>query len=159
MSLKGDIFRNNLKHSLGVQGLDEINEEHTQGIIDFMKLHHDREGVKEAITRLPRFVPNTKAVIEAMSSTFIPIVKSTETEVIALKEIIGQLNNMSDKTHFSQKDREKIFDLIDKFSGTLANQLEKNSKLKKRIIDNLGKIGAVAIIMGGVIINQAIKRN
>jgi hypothetical protein len=159
MSIKGDIFRNNLKQSLGVQSLDQINAEHTQGIIDFMSMHHDRASVREAVTGLPNFIPNTKAVLEAMSSTFISIVKSTETEVLALKEIIVQLNNMLDKPNVSQKDRDKIFDLIDRFSAILTNQLEKNSELKKGLIDILGKIGAVAVIVGGAIITQALKRN
>lgn len=158
MSIKGDIFRNNLKQSIGVQRLDQISEEHTQGIIDFMKMHHDLAGVKEAVTGLPNFIPNARAVLEAMSSTFNPIVQSMDTEVLALKEIIGQLNNMLEKAHFSQSDRDKIFDLIDKFTGMLAKQLEKNADLKNRIVDYVGRFGHVVGILGAITVGLSIAK-
>jgi hypothetical protein len=158
MTIKGNIFRNNLKQFIGVHSLDQINEKHSNEIINFMKMHHDIAGVKEAVTGLPNFIPNARAVLEAMSSTFNPIVQSMDTEVLALKELIGQLNSMLGKDQFSQSDRDKIFDLIDKFTGMLAKQLEKNADLKKTIVDYAGRAGSVLGIFGVIIFGLSIAK-
>ena len=157
MSVKSDVYLNNLKQHLGINDINEVNEDHAEEILKYINLHSDVEVFKELVKIIPDFISYAKETITNMNKTLRAIINSGVSEVNDLKEIIVQLNKMLENEKLTEKDKDRIFDLIIRFQDTLKEQMRSNAELKKIITKGTIGVGAlVTLMIGGYIIYKIV---
>jgi len=157
MSVKSDIYLNNLKLHLGINSLDQITEDHAEEILNFIKKHQDTEVLKELVKIMPDFFSFAKKANEEMNKTCNNIIKAGIIEINVLREIILQLSTMLENEKLSENDKERVFDLIKKFQTTLQDLIDKHQQLKVLIIKGTISVGLLSTAMfGGFLIYKAI---
>ncbi|MFX0137299.1 MAG: hypothetical protein ACFFDN_26915 [Candidatus Hodarchaeota archaeon] len=152
MSIKSNAYLTNLKLHLGVNSLNEITEDHAKEILKYIKKHDDPEVLKELMKIMPDFFSFAKEANKNLNKTYHDIVKAGISDVNALKEIIMQLNKELDNNNLTEKDKDRIFDLIKEFQNILKKIIVDNTTIRKMII-----AGAFlsTTMLGGLIIYKA----
>jgi len=157
MSIKSDVYLNNLKLHLGINSLDEITEDHAEEILKYIKKHQDTEVLKELVKIMPDFFSFAQKANEEMNKTCNNIIKAGIIEVNVLKEIILQLSAMLENEKLSENDKEKIFDLIKQFQNNLQDLINKHQQLKMLIVKGTISVALLSTAMfGGLLIYKAI---
>ena len=152
MSLKSDLYLNNLKLHLGIRDLSQIKDEHSEKIFEYVKLHEDKDVIKELFKTLPDFLSFAQEGLKQMSEIVKKLIAAGEKDVEDLKVIITQLNDLLKCDHLTDQDKDKIFDLMDKYSTMLEDQLKRN------FIERMGILSVVSftVFMGVFLIYKSL---
>lgn len=156
MSLKSDLYLNNLKLHLGIRDLSQIKEEHSEKIFEYMKLHEDKDVIKELFKTLPNFLSFAQESLKKMSGIVREMISAGETEVETLKVIITQLNDLLKHDHLGDREKDRIFDLMDRYSTMLDEQLKRNNTLRGEVFYGLLGYATFTLILGGFIIYKSL---
>jgi hypothetical protein len=145
MGKKSDALIIALLNHLGIKDLSEINDTHIGKIVDFLKVYPDSDIVKEIIKTYADFLTYARDTITGFNNILSELIKSEAVNVEHLKSIIQQLIVLVDQNNISEKDKDRIFDLIQDFRIMLDKELERIDRRKRMIIIAATGITGVAV--------------
>lgn len=134
MTIKTKAYIDNLKQYLGVTDLNQINDTHSEKISQYLDKNQSSDVFKEILKSLPDLIPVVTASIKMMEDTYTKIIESGNYDINTIKEIIISLNKLIEKDNLTEKDKDRIFELMSQYKQTLDEQLERNHELKKYIL-------------------------
>ena len=133
ISIKTKIYLENLKKFLGVSSLNKITKNDVKLIAEYLQRYPEPKIFCDLLNDLLDFKYVIKSAIKNMEIIYKGIIKSGHRDVDSLKDIVLNINLLINKYNISEKDKDKIFDLMTDYNKLLDEKLKGNTDLRNLI--------------------------
>lgn len=133
IKIETKIYLNNLGEFLEISSLNKINKSHIEMISEYLQRYQEPEIFRDLLKDLLDFRCVIKSAINNMEIIYKEIVKSGHTDAGSLKDIVLNIHMLINKDNLSEKDKERIFDLLIDFNRLIDDKLKGNNDLKNLI--------------------------
>lgn len=149
MGIKADAYIKDLCHYLDINSIGEIDEKHSEKLIEYVRENEDKGALKDILKTIPNFISFAKDSINIMKEIVKEIAGISKVEIEALHTIIVQLENSLKDNDLTEKQKDKIIELQFKYQTTLDELLRRNHELKKIMVTGAITLAAMALTLTG----------
>jgi hypothetical protein len=130
LKIETKIYLNNLGKYLDISSYKKINKNHVELIAEYLQRYWEPKIFCDLLKDLIDYKHVIKTVMENMKIIYKGIIKSGNNDADSLKDIVLNINLLISKYSISDKDKDRIFDLMIEYTRILDEKLEGNIDLK-----------------------------
>lgn len=149
MGIPADLYKKDLCDELHIKNLDEIGEEHSEKLLEYITEHKNKNALKDILTTLPDFISFVNNSINSMKEIVKEIMGFSKVEINVLQTVIIQQENLLKNNQLTEKQKDRIIELQFEYQKILKELLDHNHEQKKLIISGTITVAAMAIAITG----------